>query len=277
MPDAAYNSIMTEAVAVFHDVESFEAAIDNLLAAGFDHADINVLAHEDTIASKLGPTHKSTAEFEDDPEVPRIGYIPNETIGNAEGAVIGAGVYVPAMFGGLAVAASGGTLLGVFVAAAVAGGAGGLIAAALARYIGHEHAKHLDQHLHHGGLCCGSERATPSAKSEPSRFCAVTRPMTSICTRSPSEPARRATSRESARAPFISSIANTPSTSFVGLRRGQRVMRLIFEPSRLKLYISPFGSRMKAITGLVRLSVSMEPPVPTVTTTIDPSTPTFQP
>ncbi|MGA7372675.1 MAG: hypothetical protein WBW37_08670 [Methyloceanibacter sp.] len=111
-----------------------------------------MLAHEDTIASKLGPTHKSTAEFEDDPEVPRIGYIPNETIGNAEGAVIGAGVYVPAMFGGLAVAASGGTLLGVFVAAAVAGGAGGLIAAALARYIGHEHAKHLDQHLHHGGL-----------------------------------------------------------------------------------------------------------------------------
>jgi hypothetical protein len=64
---------MTEAVAVFHDVESFEAAIDNLLAAGFDHADINVLAHEDTIASKLGPTHVSTAEFEDDPEVPRIG------------------------------------------------------------------------------------------------------------------------------------------------------------------------------------------------------------
>jgi len=152
MPEAAYNSIMTEAVAVFHDVESFEAAIDDLLSVGFDHADINVLAHEDTITSKLGPAHKSTAEFEDDPEVPRIGYIPNETIGNAEGAIIGAGVYVPAMFGGLAVAASGGTLLGVFVAAAVAGGAGGLIAAALARYIGHEHAKHLDQHLNHGGL-----------------------------------------------------------------------------------------------------------------------------
>ena len=52
---------MTEAVAVFHDVESFEAAIDNRLAVGFDHADINVLAHEDTIASKLGPTHVSTA------------------------------------------------------------------------------------------------------------------------------------------------------------------------------------------------------------------------
>jgi hypothetical protein len=143
---------MTEAVAVFHDVESFHAAIDDLQPAGFDHADINVLAHEDTIRSKLGPMCKSTAEFEDDPDAPRIGYIPNETIGNAEGAVIGAGVYLPAMFGGLAVAASGGTLLGVFAAAVIAGGAGGLLGAALARYIGHEHAKHLDQHLHHGGL-----------------------------------------------------------------------------------------------------------------------------
>ncbi|HKA46925.1 MAG TPA: hypothetical protein VKD68_02095 [Methyloceanibacter sp.] len=152
MPEAAYSSIMTEAVAVFHDVESFQAAIDDLLPAGFDHADINVLAHEDTIRSKLGPMCKSTAEFEDDPDAPRIGYIPNETIGNAEGAVIGAGVYLPAMFGGLAVAASGGTLLGVFAAAVIAGGAGGLLGAALARYIGHEHAKHLDQHLHHGGL-----------------------------------------------------------------------------------------------------------------------------
>src|SRR5262249_59798095 len=40
MPEAAYSSIMTEAVAVFHDVESFQAAIDDLLPAGFDHADI---------------------------------------------------------------------------------------------------------------------------------------------------------------------------------------------------------------------------------------------
>ena len=269
---------MTEAVAVFHDVESFEAAIDNLLAVGFDHADINVLAHEDTIASKLGPTHKSTAEFEDDPEVPRIGYIPNETIGNAEGAVIGAVVYVPAMFGGLR---GGGLRWHAARCICCSGGcrrsrrsdrgSSGALHRSRARQASRSTSAPRRT------PCCGSERATPSAKSEPSRFCAATRPMTSICTRSPSEPARRATSRESARASFISSIANTPSTSFVGLRRGQRVMRLIFEPSRLKLYISPFGSRMKAITGLVRLSVSMEPPVPTVTTTIDPSTPTFQP
>ena len=138
MPEAAYSSIMTEAVAVFHDVKPFQAAIDHLLSAGFDHADIAVLAHEDTVTSKLGSTYRSTADFEDDPEAPRIGYIPDETIGNAEGAVIGAGVYVPAMVGSLAVAASGGTLLGVFAAAAIAGGTGGLIGAAFARFISHQ-------------------------------------------------------------------------------------------------------------------------------------------
>jgi hypothetical protein len=53
MPEADYISSKTEAVAVFHDVPSFQAAIDDLLSAGFDHADINVLAPEDRVASKL--------------------------------------------------------------------------------------------------------------------------------------------------------------------------------------------------------------------------------
>ena len=57
----------------------------------------------------------------------------------------------------------------------------------------------------------------------------------------------------------------------------QRVMRLIFEPSSVRLYMRPAGSRMKPRTGLVRFSVSMAPPAPSVTTATDPSTPTFQP
>lgn len=152
MAGTRHPTTQTEAVAVFHDVSSFQAAIDDLSLAGFDHGDINVLAHKDTIASKLGHEYRSTAEFEDNPEAPRIGFVPVETIGDAEGAVIGAGVYVPAIAGSLAVVASGGTMLGAIAAAAIAGGAGGLIGAAVARRIGSKHAKHLDQHLSRGGL-----------------------------------------------------------------------------------------------------------------------------
>jgi hypothetical protein len=43
-------------------------------------------------------------------------------------------------------------LLGAFAAAAIAGEAGGLIGAALAKRIGKKHAEHLDQHLNRGGL-----------------------------------------------------------------------------------------------------------------------------
>jgi len=152
MSDHDYSLCRTEAVAVFHDAKSFQTAIDDLLSAGFDGADLNVLAHEDTIVAKLGRPYTSTKDFMDDPEAPRIGYVPEETIGDAEGAVIGAGIYAPAVIGSVAVVASGGTLLGAVAAAAIAGGAGGLVGAALARFIGHEHAKHLDQHLQHGGL-----------------------------------------------------------------------------------------------------------------------------
>ncbi len=105
MPEADYSSSRTEAVAVFHDIPPFQAAIDDLLSAGFDSVDLNVLAHEDTIRTKLGRTYKSTIELMDDPEAPRIGYVPEETIGDAEGAVIGAGIYVPAIVGSLAVVA----------------------------------------------------------------------------------------------------------------------------------------------------------------------------
>jgi hypothetical protein len=277
MPEAAYSSIMTEAVAVFHDVESFQAAIDDLLPAGFDHADINVLAHEDTIRSKLGPMYKSTAEFEDDPDAPRIGYIPNETIGNAEGAIIGAGVYLPAMFG-----VQRWPLLAARCSAYLRRPRLPVAPAACSvrpwRATSATSMPSISTSISiTAAYCCGSERGMPNAKSKLSRFRAATRPMTSICIRFPSAPARIATSRASARASSISLIENTLSISFVGPRRSQRSMRVIFEPSRLKLYMSPFGSMIKAMIGLVRLLVSIEPSAPIVTTTIEPSTPTFQP
>ena len=54
-------------------------------------------------------------------------------------------------------------------------------------------------------------------------------------------------------------------------------MRVIFDPSRVKLYIRPSGSRMNPMTGLVILLVSIEPPAPKVMIAIEPSIPTFQP
>ena len=152
MQQEPYNKTWTEAVAVFHDAQSFQAAIDELLSEGFDHAELSVLASERAIREKLGHDYRLTTDLEDDPDVPKVDYVPDETVGNAQGGIIAVAAYFPAVIGSLAVAASGGTLLGAVAVAAVAGGAGATVGAVLAKLIGNAHARHIDEHLSHGGL-----------------------------------------------------------------------------------------------------------------------------
>src|SRR6478672_10287319 len=59
--------------------------------------------------------------------------------------------------------------------------------------------------------------------------------------------------------------------------RLQGLMRLIFEPSNVRLYISPVGSSTNPMTGLVIWLVSIEAPAPSVIKVTEPSTPTFHP
>ena len=152
MQEEEYNRTQTEAVAVFHDAGSLQGAIDALLNAGFDHAELSVLASEKVVKERLGHDYTSTAELEDDPDVPRVEELPDETVGNAQGGIIAAAAYFPAVIGSLVVASSGGTLLGAVAVAAVAGGTGAAVGATLAKLIGSTHAKHMNEHLAHGGL-----------------------------------------------------------------------------------------------------------------------------
>jgi hypothetical protein len=75
-----------------------------------------------------------------------------EDIGDAEGSIIGGLVYVGATLAAGAVVATGGTLLAVLAGTAIAGGAGGLIGSALAKWLGHHHARYLEEQLERGGL-----------------------------------------------------------------------------------------------------------------------------
>ncbi|WP_363351795.1 hypothetical protein [Methylocystis echinoides] len=141
-----------EVVGVFTNADTLQEAIDELMSSGFDRAEISLLASEETVDQKLGHKYKKVAELEDDDNVPRTEYVSLESIGAAEGAVIGTLVYVGAGVAISAIFASGGALASVIAGATLAGGAGGLIGAALARLIGEHHAKYLQEQLQHGGL-----------------------------------------------------------------------------------------------------------------------------
>jgi hypothetical protein len=150
MTGQRHHTTDTEAVALFHDVKSLQAAIDELLTSGFDQGCLSVLGNEKAIEDKLGHS-RSTKDLEDNPNVPRATWVPDESI-VAEAACIGTPAYLSAIIGSLMVFASGGTLLGGVAIAAVAGGAGATVGTALAGIVGHEHAKHLNEHLDRGGL-----------------------------------------------------------------------------------------------------------------------------
>lgn len=148
-----------EAVAVFDDEKSLQAAVDDLLIAGFDRSQMSLLASERAIEDKLGHLYDKVAEIEDDADVPRAAYAGSDSRAEAKGAAVGVLGYVGA------VVASGGT-----VAAALAGGAGGMIGAAPARFIDRRHADHLQRQLDHGGILLWVRTADPEHER---RACAI--------------------------------------------------------------------------------------------------------
>jgi len=141
-----------EAVGVFDSAEALQSAIDELLTSGYDRAELSLLAGEDTVNEKLGHKYRKIAELEDDPIVPRCCYVSTESIGDAQGGLIGGLMYVGATAAAGAVVMTGGTLALVIAAAALAGGVGGLLGSMLAKWVGDHHAHHLQEQLDHGGL-----------------------------------------------------------------------------------------------------------------------------
>lgn len=142
----------TEAVAVFHSVEDLTAAIDALLSSGFDRAYLSLMAARHTVEAKLGHVFTQVADLEDDASVPRIAYISTESLGDAEGGLIGGLMYLGAVVAAGAVLASGGTAATAILATVLTGGGGGAIGALLARTLDSHHAHYLQEQLERGGI-----------------------------------------------------------------------------------------------------------------------------
>ena len=141
-----------EAVAVFATADTLQAAIDELLSSGFHRAELSLLASEAAVVSKLGHKYGRPSEIADDFSVPRAAYVSIEAIGDGQGAVIGALMYVGAGLLMGPVAAAGGTIAAILGAAALGGGAGGLLGTLLGKFFGNSQARRIVEQLDHGGL-----------------------------------------------------------------------------------------------------------------------------
>lgn len=138
-----------ETVAVMGDIDALEAAVAELRAAGFDAADISLLAGHDTVEQKLGRMYERVEDLEDDPAAPRTAFVSRDEVDRREGWVVGSMTTIPALLAAGTIVASAGA-----VAAAIAGTAatGALIGSILARWIDKRHAEWLEEQLERGGI-----------------------------------------------------------------------------------------------------------------------------
>lgn len=138
-----------EAVGVFDDWSSLEAAVDSLREAGFPKDAISLLADQATVESKLGHVYDRVEELEDEPAAPRTAFTSTKAIGAREDMVVSSLTVLPTVIAASIVVASAGA-----VAAAIAGTAvvGATLGTVLARWIDKRHADRLEEQLQKGGI-----------------------------------------------------------------------------------------------------------------------------
>jgi hypothetical protein len=141
-----------EAVGVFRDEKSLQAAADELMISGFDRGCLSILAARRTIEKKLGHVYEQVTDLADVAEVPRLVWFGSDSRNEAKGALSGGLIYIGAVAAIGAVVASGGTVAATIAAAAAVGGAGGLVGVVLSVFLERHHAEYLGEHLNRGGI-----------------------------------------------------------------------------------------------------------------------------
>ncbi|MDX1711908.1 MAG: hypothetical protein R3316_12320 [Rhodovibrionaceae bacterium] len=141
-----------EAVGIFESAENLEKAVDGLQVAGFDRAQLSLLATDEALRGAFGERYTATRDLEDETGVPYAAYPEEDSKVEAKATAVSALAYVGAVASAAAVVASGGAVGAALGAAVAAGGAGGAVGAYLSRFIEERYAHVLEEQLAHGGL-----------------------------------------------------------------------------------------------------------------------------
>ena len=141
-----------EVVAVVHSEDQLISATDQLMAAGIDRADIDLMADRNTILRKLGKYYYDPSEIADNPDVPRQALILREELTEGAAGAFGVLFYLGALSTAGAVVASGGAVAAAALAALAGGAVTGGLGAAFAHNLTAEKMRKLKFDLLSGGI-----------------------------------------------------------------------------------------------------------------------------
>ncbi len=156
--------MVREAVGVFDDGASLQAAVDELMVNGVDRSFLSLMAAGETIERELGHRYRRVEEMADNPDAPHVAFVGVDSPVTGKGAAVAALAYIGACAAAGAVVASGGAMAVAAAAALAAGVGGGATGALLARFVGGYHARRLQEQLERGGILLWVR--TPDDKSE---------------------------------------------------------------------------------------------------------------
>jgi hypothetical protein len=151
MATGAYEVIervkVREAVGIFHSRDALAAAIDTLLLAGFDRADIDVIVGGRFARERLGGVHVSVEELPEVPGIPRQAFFAREDLVEVWVLALAILIFIGAAAAAWIVIVLRGSLVWAGVAAAVGALAAGGIGALIARAFARKHARELAAQL----------------------------------------------------------------------------------------------------------------------------------
>lgn len=141
-----------EAVGVFDSFETLQAAIYDLMMAGFSRYDISMLGSAEALETTLGKRFWRSEDLADDPEAPRAAFVSEEAIGEYEGAVAGGFFFLGSVIAMLAMLTPASTLAASVAAVAIGGTPGAIVGTLFARRIGQHHRDYYAEQIRHGGI-----------------------------------------------------------------------------------------------------------------------------
>jgi len=137
--------IVREAAGVFRSPSALEAAVEVLLLAGFDRADIDVLTDADAVRQKLRSLHVAAEDLADVPHAPRRAFIAREDVALVIAGTAGILIYICAALAALAIISTGSAWVWAMIVAVGIAAAGGVGASLIIRFLERQQAKQLER------------------------------------------------------------------------------------------------------------------------------------
>lgn len=147
-----HNPVVREAVGIFSDATNLQHALDALEEQGFMRQEISIFANDIAPVPSDPNVPRHADAVKDDPSALRQVFIPVEIMGEVEGSVIGAPMYVGAVAGAIAAAAAGYTIPVVLGSALIIGLGGAGLGYLAAQWLRRKYDRAIEAQMQRGGI-----------------------------------------------------------------------------------------------------------------------------